>query len=299
VKQRVLAIAGAVILICTAILVGSLFGGDDEGGGETDPGGSDLPIVACTSDLEPICRELAAEGEIAEDPPVLDLDDLGSLPDGLDAWITWDPGPRVANFASGDDGWSAGEPLGRAPLALATVPGGIDQPCSSEPTWACTAEAGGSSAAVGVGSPSTSEGLARIAPIVAALGLDDFDALAAEIDDLVDGPTRGQDDATSMAKQLVTTPGALDAVIAPEGTAQRQASTPQGQAREVSVLSPTPASAATIVVATAPGGDAPDVEQLCEVATEPIEAIGLVACRGSLLGDELAGLLYQVHERVG
>jgi hypothetical protein len=300
VKQRVLAIAGAVILICGAILVGLQFGGSDDDGTTSgaDPGG-DLPVVACTPDLAAVCERLADEELIASRPPTFDLDDLDAQPEDLDAWITWDPGPRVAGFATGDDGWGTGEPLGSAPLALATVPNGLDPDCEAAPTWSCVAADGASGAALGIGSPATAEGLARIAPLVDALELDDFDQLAAEIDDIADGPTRGQSDASSMTTQLVTTPGALDGVIAPRGLAERRASTPQGQARDVGVLIPTAPGAATVVVATAPGGDAPEADDLCEAAAEPLEALGLVACRGSVMTDELAGLLYQVHERVG
>ena len=101
-KQRVLAIAGAVILVCAAVLVRGALADDDGGsGGGSGTGGA--PVVACTADLASVCDALAEAGTIAADPPRLDLDGAAQPPAKLDGWITWEPAPLVVDFATGDD----------------------------------------------------------------------------------------------------------------------------------------------------------------------------------------------------
>ncbi|MEO6988806.1 MAG: hypothetical protein ABI239_09165, partial [Aquihabitans sp.] len=76
-RERVLAIFGALALIAFAFVVRSLIVGGDgggEGGNGNDPVSSDSrPVVACTKDLMAMCDALADEGAIAADPPPVDL----------------------------------------------------------------------------------------------------------------------------------------------------------------------------------------------------------------------------------
>jgi hypothetical protein len=303
VKQRVLAVAGAVILVASAVLVRSwLVGdGDDSGGGGTRSTGAP-PTVGCTADLAELCRALAAADRIAADPPTLELDDLQAPPDDLDGWIGWDPGPRVVDFATGTARWGEGEPLATAPLAVLADPNALAEVCPDAVTWACVADSAGDGLAVGIGDPNTSEGLARIAPFLGPEGpwpTDDFDELAERTAELRDTPPGPQDDAASMADRLVTQPGSLDLVVLTQREAQARAATAQGRSRGLVAVTPTPQRPATVVLAGAPGGAELDAAELCEAAPEAWQAAGLTPCRGSIMADDLAGLLFQVHDRLG
>jgi hypothetical protein len=144
--------------------------------------------------------------------------------------------------------------------------------------------------------------LARLAPFPGPDGPwppDDFDALAERAAELRDSPPGAQDDAATMADRLVTQPGSLDLVVLPQREAQAQAATAQGRARGLVAVTPTPEVPAAAVLVTVPGGDELDPAELCAGIDETWQAIGLTPCRGSVMGDDLAGLLFQVHERLG
>jgi hypothetical protein len=102
-----------------------------------------------------------------------------------------------------------------------------------------------------------------------------------------------------MADRLVTQPGSLDLVVLPQAEAQARAATAQGRSRGLVAVTPTPERAATVVAATAPGGDDLDAAALCQRAAETWTRLGLAGCRGSVMTDDLAGLLFQVHDRLG
>ena len=124
-KQRLLAIAGAVALVAVAVLVRAtvLDGGDGSGSG----GGGGAPRVACTPDLVAVCAALADAGAIARDPIALDLDGATEPPADLDGWLTWDGAPGVAN-EDAPGTWQDPVAVAGSPLAVARRAGPAPAP---------------------------------------------------------------------------------------------------------------------------------------------------------------------------
>lgn len=252
-RERVLAIVGAVALIAVALLVRSWLADDDaEGGGSAggSGGGSNgQPVVACTSDLAAICEALADDGRIAEDPPTLDLADSDDPPT-VDGWITWDPAPFVVNENAGQGAsiWSEPEVLGSAPLGVLLYPDD-DTEFDTDCNWTCITERVGQDWPVGVGSPSTSEGLARWRPLAQAL-VDASDGAAgipqARIDAILNSPANPQNDLT--LQQFLTGPGRATAYIG-LGPVLSDALGSRG----LELVEPEPATTAAVVVAARNG----------------------------------------------
>lgn len=176
-KQRILAIAGAVALVVVAVVVRAQLAGDDDSTSGGGGGGGGRPVVACSPGLEEICRTLAEEGLVAADPLTFDLGSAGATTGTVgdtpvDAWITWDPAGEIANFdaqaTTGSPVWDDPEPVGSSPLAIAGKPALREVGCA-DPTWACLKTAFDDGNAIGVGDPATVDGLVRAQPFVASL----------------------------------------------------------------------------------------------------------------------------------
>jgi len=311
-KSRGVAVIAAFVLIALAIFVRGLL--VEDGGGSTGSKkghqGSGLPVVACTPDLASVCAALAAEGRIAEKPPALDLPDAADPPSTVDGWITWNPAPQIANYLSSPTltprVWTDTQALGSAEeLILADGPTASDLAarCKATTTWACL---GGLAPelSIGVGHPSTAEGIARLAPFAQAFAEDDdpttLDVEA--LDAIVTSPTGDQAAAADMARQLTTTLGSLSMVAGPELLLQRQIDTPAGRTRKLNVISSSPKSTLTVVLAARAGheDDVGDLtcKDLPKRAKAALARAGLTACTGST-DDALAGFLYQVQKKVG
>jgi hypothetical protein len=250
VKERILAVLGAVALVALAVLVrGRLIHDGGNGNGPTKAA-SERPVVACTPDLTRICEALAASGTIAEDPPALDLDRAAAPPDKIDGWITWSPAPDIAELdVRGDAVWGRAVVLGSAELGVLAVPGTLG--CPGPVAWSCLAEKATTGTTVGVGLVTTAEGLARLAPLQPSLarGGDPTDVDAELGRAILDAPS-GQDDAASMVNRAITQPGALDAVVAPLPAATSAAATPQAEGRKLQALQAVPTQRVAVVLAT-------------------------------------------------
>jgi len=99
--KRVLALAGAALLVVIAVLVrGAL---DDDGDDVTaDNGDDDEPtelVVACIPELEDACRQLDGVATLRVEDPGATIEN----PDDVDAWITLDPWPDIAATARAPD----------------------------------------------------------------------------------------------------------------------------------------------------------------------------------------------------
>lgn len=306
-KERLLSVLGAVILIAGALALRAALAGGSDGGGNGSSKGDDggkLPVVACTEDLAGYCDALAQAGAIAKDPPTLDLG-AASTPDAaIDGWITWDPAPDIANFdAPSGKAWSSVQVLGsgrEAVLADASPPGS----CAAKTTWRCLVADPGS-AAFGLGDPQTSEGIARLAPVARTFADgDDYETLRVdELQDVVSSPPAGQTDAATQARAIVTTLGSLNLVAGPNDLLLRSARTTRGKELGLRVLSPTPANRLAVVLSTRQGGDLGKLAKACtaqaEVLAAQASAVGLQPCEGGRSNVDLAGFLYQVRKKVG
>lgn len=312
-RERVLAVIGAVCLIAVAVLVRSAIVGDDGSGDGGSDGGADrdeLPVVACTPDLEAICEALADDGTIAADPPTLELDAAAAPPEDVDGWITWDPAHQVANFVAEVEVWQSPEVLASAPLAVVGRAEDLDVACREGRSWSCVREADEAGLAIGVGDPSTAEGLARLLPVARTYAVDDdHTTLELGLQALVDGPVDGQATAAAMARDLVVRPGRSDVVVGPTETLMLQAGTARGRALDLFVAAPDPGANATIVVAEQSGGAATTVrDAVCELSADDLaetpvgaallDAVGSGTCRGDLVTEQLAGFLFQVRKEL-
>ncbi|HRW39726.1 MAG: hypothetical protein KDB04_03970 [Acidimicrobiales bacterium] len=310
-RERLLAVVGAACLVALALVVrGAIVGGDDEGGsggGRSDDG---RPTVACEPELADVCDQLARAGAIGADPPTLELGDAAAPPDDVDAWITWDPAPAIADFDAGGDGvWGETTLLASGPLALLGTAGDLAIACGREPAWSCLQAATDAGQAIGVGDPSTAEGLARLLPIARTYATDDDpDTLdAAGLRDLVESPVGAQRDARQGATSLATAPGRLNLVVGPREVLASEAASAQGQNRGLVVASPGPSARASIVVAGRRAGDTDAVaDAVCgrpggaatEVEASLREVGASTRCEGDRVSEQLAGFLYQVREKV-
>ena len=307
-KSRGMAVIGAFVLIALAVFVRGLLVGDDgdASGADGPKGDGSAPVVACSPELAIVCGALADAGDIAPDPPTLDLDEASSPPAEIDGWITWNPAPQIANFDAGQAPiWAAPQPLGRATLAALVDPASeaaLIDACNEPTVWACIAQAPASDLTVGVGEPATAEGVSRLSPIASAVTPDrDPDQIpVSELLDLIEGPS-SQADATTMSR-AATQVGIVSIVVGPEDVLSRAASTNQGKARKLQVAVATPKATATVVLAARAGHeddlDALACRDLADAADEALRSVGVEPCTGQA-SDALAGFLYQVQKKVG
>lgn len=308
-RERVLAVVGAIALVAVALLLRSALTGDDGAdGGPNGTGGDDLPVVACTPELQAVCEALADEGEITLAKDTLDLAEASDPPTDIDGWITWDPAPQIAGFASTQGKaaavWRDVEVMGAAPLGALTGPASVealDDACG-EVTWSCLTTDAATTYGLGTGSATTSEGLMRLAPLASAL------SAGGDYRETDDGQLRrvvrsvaNQDraSAVAMAERRVVRRGNQMIVVGPTPMLDEQARTEQGEAAGLVVLEPTPEATAAVVVATRAGRDLGEVDGWCEdeQVADALEAQGVEPCEGTADGS-LAGFLFQIQKKV-
>lgn len=308
-----LAVLGALCLVAVAVLVRSaIVGGSDGGDGGSGDG---PPVVACTPELAAVCDALADDGRITPASSSLDLDEAAVPPAEIDAWITWDPAPAIANIdaeqANQPEPWSDPVALGGGVLGVLGTEAAIEAACDGQVSWTCLGDAGiEGTTAIGVGEPTTAEGLVRLAPLAQATADDPFDGFSTDpnLDAIIAGPPNGQDTAETMATWQVTRPGQADLVVGPLALLEAEASTAGGEARRlVATLALNDQPVAVVATWRSDAGDA--LAELCEgdgIDEGSATATALVAagvpelCPGpaGLADDQLAGFLYQVRERV-
>src|SRR5690348_6274692 len=112
-KSRGMAVVGAFLLIVLAMFVRSKLADDDSSSNGSKGNGGGRPVVACTPELQEVCDALATDGQIASDPPTLDLGGASKPDSEIDGWITWDPAPEIADFDAGqNEVWGPSDALG-------------------------------------------------------------------------------------------------------------------------------------------------------------------------------------------
>ena len=294
-RERVLAIIGAVAPIAVALLVRSWLG-DDRDGSPTGSGGGGgsggRPVVACTPDLTVVCDALADDGRIADDPPTLDLDSGADAPDPtIDAWITWDPAAWLVNenASQGIAVWAEGAPLGSASLGL-LLPSEDREGQDPECGWNClTEQIVEDGRVVPVGEPTTAVGLARWRPVARSLAamVDDRhrDIPESQVRGLLDGPTQGQ----SMASldRFVTAPGTADWFVGLVPLVEAY----EGR-RGLTTIIPSPDAEATMVVVSRSGDDSADLADHLDsqALDEALEQVGVTSGGTLVTEDEALGL---------
>lgn len=311
-RERILAIVGAVVLIAVAVFVrGQFIDSNGNGGGKgkrarASGGSAERPVVACTPDLAAICQALVDTGEIADSTPTLDLDRAGdpAVVKDTDGWITWSLAPRIANFIhdrTGTSGpWNAegvrtlgGSYLGIFPSAEAVGLLGADCP---QATWSCIAGVDIDQASIAVGDPTTSEGLTRVAPLALALAKDGDPTNLDEgrLRAIVASPQIAPTSAAYLAPapdqvqaQAVQGGGAIGIVISPDRLTQTGT-------RPAAV---TPRSAMVVVFSARAGTESkwmPSCDR--EELASALQAVGVTPCAKADTNPDLAGFLFQVRK---
>lgn len=301
-----MAIIGAIVLIALAVVARAKFADDDGSGSTKERDRDGRSVVACTPELAAVCDAMAEDGSIAKDPPTLELDEAAAPDASIDGWITWDPAPQIANFDAGQNPtWGDVEALGSARLAVLLDPASsktLVDDCEADTVWDCIASAPSSGLTVGVGDPTTSEGLSRLLPLAVALSPElDGEALdASDVRDIVDSADP-QADAATMSLTAIR-PGAISIVVGPEAVLGDIAGSAQGKSRRLSASVATPKTTATVVLATRTGSDLGDLADACEddAVAQALRDAGVAPCsddRDELDANERAGFLYTVREK--
>ena len=312
-----LAVVGAVCLVALALVARSALSGDDNGSDGNGGGGGrgDRPVVACVSDLAEVCRALADRGAIAADPPTLDLDEAAAPDEKIDAWITWDPAPGIANI-DGPETWGEPQVLGGGALTILSNRGDLAtlrSGCGAALTWACVADTPKSGLAVGVGDGQSAESLARFYPVAASLvpAGEDFTSLTStQLRAVVDSPANGQDRLKAQVKTLLTAPGSLNVVVGPRPGLEAALRTPRGQAMVTSAPTPTGDSMTAVIVSRvdtdgsrSDGSESKGLKASAvlgvDEASQALRAAGVEPGTGSLAPPDRAGELYAVRKKVG
>lgn len=224
-----------------------------------------LPKVACSTDLQLLCDQLAAAGTIADATPTLEPAAAADPAQAakVDGWITWAPTPDLADIslqASSDTPWTTAATALRASAgasittagAAALATGG----CSSTAiSLRCIEPLAGSGAvSVGVGDPASAEGIVRFGllagPTVEAQ-LNGPDGIVSHdpLERIAVG--QGSGSSASAGQQVVAQdrPGlGQDVVIGPLAVLRANAATAQARAQHLQVAT-IPGATLTIVLA--------------------------------------------------
>ena len=306
-RERILAVVGAIGLIAGAFFLRSVIAGDDST--DDGPDGSNgrqnagAPVVACERDLQAVCDALVEAGTITAAPS---LTLSGAAADDLtvDGWITWDPAPGIANFDRPDT-WGATEALASAPLGVLTFDGTSE--CGPTSTWlACVVAGAEQGVPVGVGSGTTAQSLARLHPIAGSLVPDEGDYTqvnASTLRRVIDSPQGGQSDYVDQIRTFITTSGALSIVVGPVPALEVAPTSPRLAGRNAAVHTLTPAAEITVVIATRQSSsDTPPVAADALLGDPAVEAVftelGLTPGTGTVSDQRQAGEVYAIRDKV-
>ena len=305
-RQRIMAIVGAVGLVVVALVVRSMVTGGDG----TQGNSSAKPVVACTRDLMPVCQALADDGKIAANPPTLELADAATArvaDRSLDGWITWDPAPGIANLDAEAAGsirpWATSVPIGSSPLGIAALTGvtpTLPNGCSFSPAdWDCYARAAiDEQTPMGVGTGTTAESLARLYPLARSLvppGGDFRDIESADLKAIIDSTNIAQANFPTQARTLVTQRGALDVLVGPSAGLNAIKG-----ARIALPKRPADMFDATVVIVGHADGDLDGIGSVIDSGStaQALRDSGVVPGTGRLAPKTRSGELYAVRDKV-
>lgn len=298
--QRFAAVVATIALIAGALAIRRMIDDDessaDSSATTTEPGGAPAGQMVCITELEVVCKELAAEfpGLTAITEPALDTVDRLATVEAAEApiWITVEPFPAMVDVLrtnAGDEGlgW-ANEPVGATQLAIAVRNGrlrALEAACAGRTTWRCIGDAesfadlgGDGAVSVGFGDADHSaEALAGVAAATAGY-FDRTDVVQSDFDaepgfrvwfrELVTSSSLtslsgGSPLATMLTRPAVTVASTYDAQFA---------SLPAAAAERAELHYPRPAMWLQAVVATPSSLAAPD--RLVERASTTLEGAG-------------------------
>lgn len=304
--QRVLALVGAIALVVAAVAIRQLIAGEDGGNGSGGGGGDDdATVVACLTELEDACRDLAADADGIE-VVVEDAGDtmakLTAGDSGYDGWITFEPWPEVVAIDEPEDALGAPSgPVASTELVL-VVPDTADPCPGADPvTWRCLGDTG---AKVGLPPRTTGVGLLLVGNAASGyfgrtdFATNDFDPAFDQWLDVVTGnPGRGD----PFDELLLAFPPTLvfDAVGTTSARFDDEVPGSRADGR-LEPVEPDPLAEATVVVVSVAGSG--NEERVAELADDPALVDALAASGWSDGGPDdtglpSAGVLYALLNR--
>jgi hypothetical protein len=280
VAQRVLAVLGAIALVCAAIVIRSALDGDSNDAADDADG---RVVVICATELAAACAQLDGVTIVQQDAAdtAAAIDDRDDSLDGVDGWVTTSSWIEVVESRSPDRLGDAAA-LASSPAIVAVDTNradAVETLCGGDPVWRCLGDNAGAEwsrlgsggqatwGALKLGLPSadTAIGLSVLASVASGyFGRPDFasnDFVSSEfrgwLANLVapsDGGERSPVGTLVTARGKYTAVGDLAAAVG---------------ARVVEVVNPEPAVTASVVLVDLPGGDRlPDSAPLREALTD-------------------------------
>jgi hypothetical protein len=118
--RRLAAVVAAVVMVLAAVVIRDRVVDDGAAGDAAPPA---LDTLVCASELRDVCRDLAIEGlSVRVADAGATLADLGSTPDDLPLWLTFEPFPEMVDELRRVAGRDAVEhrdvPIASSPLAV-------------------------------------------------------------------------------------------------------------------------------------------------------------------------------------
>ncbi|MEY2434798.1 MAG: hypothetical protein QOC92_4523 [Acidimicrobiaceae bacterium] len=257
--KRFLAIAGAVAMVCLAIVIRA---GIDRGGSNTTtPSG---PVkIACITELEAQCRALSSVSLRVEDAAVTAKAIATGTAD-IDGWITIEPWPAIVNQLAQTKQVGASTPIARTELVIAMVKERADvlaAKCGGSIGWRCLGDAIGKQWTELGGMPEWGAVKAGLPPASTASGLVLLGNAASGYFGRTDFATNDFDGDFGIWRSKVTATAAsfddfilkFPAAFSAVGATRAVVTTSSGT-RAVATITPAPAASAVIVLAPVNGG---------------------------------------------
>jgi hypothetical protein len=133
--KRVLALLGACLLVAAAVVARGMITDDDDDGDDGGDGDGDL-VVACIPELQEACEAIDRDLDLRIEDPA---ETIAAVAGGeeIDAWVTLDPWPRIANESESRELFDEGEGVATSGLALIVRNAAVPDACPELPTWTC------------------------------------------------------------------------------------------------------------------------------------------------------------------
>lgn len=260
--KRTLAIAGAVLMIVVAIIIRSAI--DD--GGSSPSTDKSTGTIACITELADACNTLTGVTVRVEDASTTAKAIAKGTAD-IDAWVTLDPWPEIANQLAKREVASAGNRIARTDLLIAMVgdrAAPLATACGGTVNWHCLGDA--------IGRPWTDLGgqaewgtvKAGVPPTTSAEGLLLLGHASSGYFGTENFATNDFDDAFLVWKSKVTaTPATFTtfiqqfpAAFSAVGTSKVEVAAGSGT-RPVTSIDPAPSADAAVVIAPVAGHKVP------------------------------------------
>jgi hypothetical protein len=251
--KRFLAIAGAVVMVCLAIVIRSGI----DGGGSGGKASSGPITIVCVTELQQQCRGLTNATVRVEDAAITAKAIAGGTAH-IDGWVTFDPWPAITNQLAQRSATGDSARVAASPLVIAMVQERADAfkpTCGGSVNWRCLGDAIGKQWTEVGGHVEWGAVKAGLPPVTSGLGLLLLGNAASGFFNKTDFATNDFDDAFTIWRAKVTgTPASFSefilkfpAAFSAVGTTHVELASNTG-ARPVAEIIPNPSASATVVI---------------------------------------------------